>query len=90
VSVTETVNGISGKGNQPVGTKEDASYGEHVRLVNVRVQASKEVCEHLGALLQKNTGLMQTGFTPEKTDATIFRLYLTCPESKCWPRGAFV
>jgi len=84
VSVTETVKGISGKGNQPVGTKEDASYGAFERLVNVRIQASKEVCERLGALLQKNSGLLTTGFTEEKGGLDMWRLYLTCPERRLW------
>ena len=82
--MSETEKGISGKGNQPVGTKEDASYGAFEKLVNVRVQASRNVCERLGALLQKNSGLLTTGFTEEKGGLDMWRLYLTCPESRVW------
>jgi hypothetical protein len=82
MSETETVKKGTSKGTQPLGTEENASYGEYVRLVNVRIQATRDVCEKLGELLQKHTGLMLTGMAPEKGDPSVWRQYLTCPIDK--------
>jgi hypothetical protein len=55
-------------------------------LANVRIQSDKQTCEKLGDLLQRETGLMLTGFVSEREDPTVWRLFLTCPAEKVFQK----
>jgi hypothetical protein len=64
----------------------EQTAGDFVRLANVRIQSDKQTCEKLGELLQRQTGLMLTGLVAEKQDPTVWRLYLTAPADKVFPK----